>query len=447
MKQVFSKIAASVLATALTLGIGIGIIPARTDMAATVSADLLDVDLGEAVEGYTDGNVSATLCMTLLGNSPMTLTNTTVELTAGDTDKFTVSQRSGGNMVSYGGQYDVAYIYPIAGLSVGDYSVTATLYYDDDGSGPNPKVIMDTATYTLKVTSAGTKYSVTVTDGTADKPSASAGEVVRITANAAPAGKTFKEWQVTGGTFSLYNANSTTTSFTMPEENVSIKAVYEEPIRSAELLDADLGEVVEGYTSGTGSATLHMTLLGNLPMTLTNTTVELTAGDTDKFTVSQRSGGNMVSYGGQYDVAYIYPIAGLSVGDYSVTATLYYDDDGSGPNPKVIMDTATYTLKVTSAGTKYSVTVTDGTADKPSASAGEVVRITANAAPAGKTFKEWQVTGDTVSLFDANSSITSFTMPEENVSIKAVYEDIIVTSNYTVTFDSMAESEQRKMKQ
>ena len=222
----------------------------------------------------------------------------------------------------------------------------------------------------------------------------------------------------------------------MPEENVSIKAVYEEPIRSAELLDADLGEVVEGYTSGTGSATLHMTLLGNLPMTLTNTTVELTAGDTDKFSVSQRSGGNMVSYGGQYDVAYIYPIAGLSVGDYSVTATLYYDDDGSGPNPKVIMDTATYTLKVTSAGTKYSVTVTDGTADKPSASAGEVVRITANAAPAGKTFKEWQVTGDTVSLFDANSSITSFTMPEENVSIKAVYEDIIVTSNYTVTFDS-----------
>ena len=436
MKQVFSKIAASVLATALTLGIGIGIIPARTDMAATVLADLIDADLGEVVEGYTSGTGSATLHMTLLGNLPMTLTNTTVELTSGDTDKFTVEQKSGGNMVNYGGMYDVAYLYPVEGLPVGDYSVTATLYYDDDGSGSNPKVAIDTATYTLKVTRAGTKYNVTVTDGTADKPQASAGEVVSITANSAPEGKIFKEWQVTGDTVSLNNANSSTTSFTMPEENVSIKAVYEVPIRSADLLDADLGEVVEGYTSGTGSATLHMTLLGNLPMTLTNTTVELTSGDTDKFTVEQKSGGNMVNYGGMYDVAYLYPVEGLPVGDYSVTATLYYDDDGSGSNPKVAIDTATYTLKVTRAGTKYNVTVTDGTADKPQASAGEVVSITANSAPEGKTFKEWQVTGDTVSLFDANSSTTSFTMPEENVSIKAVYEDIIVTSNYTVTFDS-----------
>ena len=47
----------------------------------------------------------------------------------------------------------------------------------------------------------------------------------------------------------------------------------------------------------------------------------------------------------------------------------------------------------------YTVTVTDGTADKSTAHYGDTVKITADTAPAGQTFDRWEITGiDTASL-------------------------------------------------
>ena len=41
----------------------------------------------------------------------------------------------------------------------------------------------------------------------------------------------------------------------------------------------------------------------------------------------------------------------------------------------------------------YTVTVTDGTADKTTAHYGDSVTITAYAAPTGQTFDRWEITG------------------------------------------------------
>jgi hypothetical protein len=74
-----------------------------------------------------------------------------------------------------------------------------------------------------------TTYILTVTNGTGGGSYAS-GAVISITANTAPAGKQFKNWTSSGGgTFA--NANSASTTFTMPSNAVTVTANYEDATR------------------------------------------------------------------------------------------------------------------------------------------------------------------------------------------------------------------------
>ena len=77
----------------------------------------------------------------------------------------------------------------------------------------------------------------------------------------------------------------------------------------------------------------------------------------------------------------------------------------------------------------YTVTVTDGTADKTTAHYGDSVTITAYAAPAGQTFDRWEITGiDTASL-DLTQAELTFTVGTADIAAKATYKYI----DYTVT--------------
>ena len=77
----------------------------------------------------------------------------------------------------------------------------------------------------------------------------------------------------------------------------------------------------------------------------------------------------------------------------------------------------------------YAVTVTGGTASVGAgtpitkATMGTTVTLTANAAPDGKVFDKWVVESDSITLADANSATTTFTMPAGAVSVKATYRD------------------------
>lgn len=74
---------------------------------------------------------------------------------------------------------------------------------------------------------APTTYKVTVTNGAGSGDYAE-GETVTITANAAPADKVFDKWEVVSGSIILADANSATTTFTMPAGEVSVKATYKD---------------------------------------------------------------------------------------------------------------------------------------------------------------------------------------------------------------------------
>ena len=99
--------------------------------------------------------------------------------------------------------------------------------------------------------------------------------------------------------------------------------------------------------------------------------------------------------------------------------------------------------------TTYGITVTNGRAsigtgsEITSASENDVITLTADTAPEGKTFDKWVVDeGSTaITLADMNSASTTFTMPAGAVSITAMYKDIQQSGGdndpvyYTLTFD------------
>ena len=65
----------------------------------------------------------------------------------------------------------------------------------------------------------------------------------------------------------------------------------------------------------------------------------------------------------------------------------------------------------------YTVTVTDGTADKTTAHYGDTVSITAGEAPEGKVFDKWtcETAGVTIEFASATSAETTFTMPAGDI--------------------------------
>lgn len=82
----------------------------------------------------------------------------------------------------------------------------------------------------------------------------------------------------------------------------------------------------------------------------------------------------------------------------------------------------------------HNVTVISGTADKSQAKENETVTLTADAIPAGKEFDKWVVTSGNVKLNNEKNLTTYFSMPNENVTVKATYKDILY--DLVVDYDS-----------
>ena len=99
-------------------------------------------------------------------------------------------------------------------------------------SGTTYEVSSDTTFYAIWESK---EYSIIVTDGKAtigagsEISKAAQGTKVTLTANAAPDGKVFDKWVVESGNTTLEDANSETTTFIMPDSEVSVKAVYTIP--------------------------------------------------------------------------------------------------------------------------------------------------------------------------------------------------------------------------
>ncbi|MBQ6520142.1 MAG: BspA family leucine-rich repeat surface protein [Anaerolineaceae bacterium] len=153
------------------------------------------------------------------------------------------------------------------------------------------------------------------------------------------------------------------------------------------------------------------------------------------------------------------PAGGSYTGQQSVTITcetegavIHYTTDGTEPTA----DSPVYSgpIPVTESLTIKAVAVKDGLADSPvvsavytilpvpksytvtvengtgsgSYTAGTVVSITADAAPAGETFDRW-TSDDGVEFADESSASTSFVMPAKDVTVTAAYKGEPMTLN------------------
>lgn len=103
-------------------------------------------------------------------------------------------------------------------------------------------------------------------------------------------------------------------------------------------------------------------------------------------------------------------------GDVTITAA--YEKLPEEPEPEV----KSYMLHVFDGETEVEgVLVSE-------AKAGETVtvRLLRNAIPGGQMFDHWEVLPETLELKDASAAETTFEMPEEAVTLRAVYRDIVV---------------------
>jgi hypothetical protein len=223
-----------------------------------------------------------------------------------------------------------------------------------------------------------TYYTVSVTDGSATVNQVAAGnvfagDVVTITADAAPQGKAFKNWASTTPGVEFADATNPTTTFTQPASDVSIEAVY------ADLI---------AYTIADATITQSGTAIAGATVTL-ETAATKGAANNEIFQ--------------QWEVT-------------TGTATIA---DANAASTSFTMPEAPVTITAVYK-TLYTIAVTGGTATVATAYAGDVVTITA-AVPADYTFANWTSSTEGVTFAAASDAVTTFTMPASDVSIEAVF--------------------------
>ena len=140
----------------------------------------------------------------------------------------------GGTMADVTGVYG-SYTLPACGFTEPEGKQFKGWSTGADGSvisGTTYEVSSDTTFYAIWESK---EYSVIVTDGKAtigagsEISKAAQGTTITLTANAAPDGKVFDKWVVESGSTTLEDANSETTTFIMPDSEVSVKATYTIP--------------------------------------------------------------------------------------------------------------------------------------------------------------------------------------------------------------------------
>ena len=228
---------------------------------------------------------------------------------------------------------------------------------------------------------APTEFTVTVTSGGNGTASASpakavAGAEITLTAEA-NTGYRFKEWEVESPT-GLVIANN---KFTMPAENVDVKAIFEE------LPAAEFTITFDG-NSGSGNMDSVTVKAGTnyiLPA------CGFTAPENQQFKAWQIDGTE-------------YPVNAPVTVTADITVKALWEDAPPAPTE--------FTITVTSGGNGT------GAATPSTATAGTTITLTATP-DEGYHFKEWQAVSPT-ELVITNDK---FLMPNDNVEVKAIFEE------------------------
>jgi uncharacterized protein (TIGR02145 family) len=281
-------------------------------------------------------------------------------------------------------------------MPAGDVTVTAVF---ERTSGPvtPPDSIISPPDSTVPPPPNNVKYAVVVSsegkDATAGDNYA-AGDTVWISAGMAPNGKQFKNWTTTSDGVTFTSANSPTTTFIMPANDVTVTAAFETQtvaptMYAVMVVSKGIGaKGTDNYAAGT---------------TVTISAGTAPSGQQFKDWTTSSVGVNFVNENSS-TTTFVMP-------DNVVTVTANFEDKPMMPK---------YKVTVSSVGTSSS-----GGGDYE---AGETVRIYAGTAPDGKPFKTWTTLSSGVIFANANNSSTTFIMPANWVTVTAEFETSVTSA-------------------
>ena len=231
-------------------------------------------------------------------------------------------------------------------------------------------------------------YDVTVKKGTATPSFAKEGTLVTITANFIP-GRKFECWDVLSDNVTLANKNSNTTTFNMPAGEVRVEAKY---------------KALQSITVNGGTYTVNG-----------ETTTEAVKGDKIVATA------NTAPEGEKFVGWDVVGVDGLT-NEQKAASPIEFEMPKNG-----VELTAQYKTLHNIVVNKGTYTV-NGTDDKQAVE-GDKITVKAAEYP-GYQFVRWEVVTDNVTITGVNNEEATFTMPNENVELKARYNKL-----YTITVD------------
>ena len=296
-----------------------------------------------------------------------------------------------------------------------------------------------------------TLHKIDVKFSTADKETAIEGETVKITADSRE-GYVFDRWEVNNGDVAVAKKNAEETTFVMPDKPVTAVAKYkkllgitvnsgkayvEDAVTDAALkgklvvIKADKieGKRFDQWKIVSGNVILDNQRAPETKFIMPETAVEITAEYNDLHAITVNNGtanveeaviGDTVKIKAESREGYVFDRWEVSYGDVAVANKNAEETTFTMPDSMVVL-TARYKAL-------QSITLENGKAhaggeEITTAKKGTEVAIKADDLN-GKVFDHWEIVSGNVTLKNANKAETTFTMPAESISLKAVYNTI-----------------------
>ena len=296
-----------------------------------------------------------------------------------------------------------------------------------------------------------TLHKIGVKFSTADKDTAIEGETVTIKAESRE-GYVFDRWEVNYGDVAVVDKNAEETTFVMPDAPVTAVAKYkkllgitvnsgkayvEDAVTDAALKGKTVvikADKIEGKRFDHWEIVSKNVVLDDLrapetKFTMPETAVEITAVYNDLHAITVNNGtadveeaviGDTVKIKADSREGYVFDHWEVNYGDVAVVDKNAEETTFTMPDSMVVL-TARYKAL-------QSITLENGKAyaggeEITTAKKGTEVAIKADKLD-GKVFDHWEIVSGNVTLKDADKAETSFTMPAESISLKAVYNTI-----------------------
>lgn len=297
-----------------------------------------------------------------------------------------------------------------------------------------------------------TLHKIDVKFSTADKNTAIEGETVKITAESRP-GYVFDRWEVNNGDVAVDKKNAEKTTFVMPDKPVTAVAKYkkllgitvnsgkayvEDAVTDAALkgktvvitADKIKGKLFDHWEIVSGDVILDDRREPETKFIMPETAVEITAEYNDLHAITVNNGtanveeaviGDTVKIKAESREGYVFDHWEVNYGDDVVVGDKNAEETTFTMPDSMVVLTARYKAL-------QSITLENGKAyaggeEITTAKKGTEVAIKADDLD-GKVFDHWKIVSGNVALKDADKADTTFTMPAEPISLKAVYNTI-----------------------